>query len=137
VLWQAVHVRSFSGLRTAQIRLSQSPAMSTAYTGTVTSSCCATRPGRPLTVRSRIVRLDILPGEIDDQARELLGAFVEAGHGADDLVVTVHVPVFNEDPATLREALTGRTRRARRAGGSDETVRVPNTWPDSVSCRVA
>ena len=50
-----VQCRSFSGLRTVQIWLMRSPTMSNAITITVTPSRWATRPGRPLTVRSSIV----------------------------------------------------------------------------------
>ena len=53
----AVQGRSLSGLRTAQMCLIRPPATSNAYTATVTPSCWATRPGWPLTVRSRIVTL--------------------------------------------------------------------------------
>src|SRR5215813_2380389 len=52
----AVHGRSLSGLRTAQMCLIRSPATSNANTVTVTPSCWATSPGWPLTVRSKIVR---------------------------------------------------------------------------------
>lgn len=47
--------RSFSGFRTAQIRLIRSPAISNANTVTMVPSCRATKPGRPLTVHSRNV----------------------------------------------------------------------------------
>ena len=53
-----VQGRSFSGLRMAQMCLIRPPVMSNASTVTVTPSCWATRPGWPLTVRSKIVRLD-------------------------------------------------------------------------------
>ncbi|MEU5868356.1 hypothetical protein ABZ815_44800 [Nonomuraea sp. NPDC047529] len=43
-------------MRTAQKWLIRSFATSKAITATVTPSCWATRPGRPLTVRSRIAR---------------------------------------------------------------------------------
>ena len=51
-----VQGRSLSGLRTAQMCVILSPTTSNANTVTVTPSCWATRPGWPLTVRSRIVR---------------------------------------------------------------------------------
>lgn len=44
-----------SGFRTAQILVIRSSATSNAATVTATPSCVATRPGLPLTVRSRIV----------------------------------------------------------------------------------
>lgn len=47
--------RSFSGFRTAQICLIRSPAISNANTVARLPSCCATKPGRPLTVHSRNV----------------------------------------------------------------------------------
>jgi hypothetical protein len=53
----AVQGRSFPGFNTAQMCVIRSPATANAYTATVTPSCCATRPGRPLTVRSRILTL--------------------------------------------------------------------------------
>ena len=52
----AVQGRSLSGLRMIQMRVIRSAATSNANTVTVTPSCWATRPGWPLTVRSRIVR---------------------------------------------------------------------------------
>ena len=48
--------RSLSGLRIAQMSVIRSPATLNAYTVTVMPSSWATRPGWPLTVRSRIVR---------------------------------------------------------------------------------
>ncbi len=52
----AVHGRSLSGLRTAQMCVIRSSATSNAYTATATPSCSTTRPARPLTVCSRTVR---------------------------------------------------------------------------------
>ena len=77
-----VQGRSLSGLRTAQMCLIRSPATSNANTVTVTPSCWATRPGWPLTVRSRIVMLPGARLAISAQAaRDLLGAFDGAQEG--------------------------------------------------------
>jgi hypothetical protein len=52
-----VQGRSLSGLRTAQMWVIRPPATANANTVTVTPSCWATRPGWPLTLRSRILTL--------------------------------------------------------------------------------
>jgi hypothetical protein len=49
--------RSLPGLSTAQMRVIWPAAISNAYTATVRPSCWATRPGWPLTVRSRNLTL--------------------------------------------------------------------------------
>jgi hypothetical protein len=49
--------RSLPGLSMAQMRVIWSPAIWNAYTATVMPSCWATRPGWPLTVRSRSLTL--------------------------------------------------------------------------------
>ena len=88
VVWRrdqpVVQERSLSGLRTAQMCLIRSPARSNANTVTVTPpSCCATRPGWPLTVRSRMRHVaGHQAGEIDVVPRDLLGAFDRAERGA-------------------------------------------------------
>ena len=66
-----VQGRSLSGLRTTQMCLIRSPATSNANTVTVTPSCWATRPGWPLTVRSRIVMVPGARSAISTQARAI------------------------------------------------------------------
>lgn len=56
----AVHGRSFSGLRTAQMCVIRPSARPNAATVTVTPPRWATRPGRPLTERSR----SVMPGAL-------------------------------------------------------------------------
>src|SRR5262249_28774871 len=66
-----VQGRSFSGLRTTQMCLIRSPATSKANTVTMTPSCSATRPGWPLTVRSRNVMVPGARLAISTQARAI------------------------------------------------------------------
>src|SRR5215475_6059493 len=66
-----VQGRSFSGLRTTQMCLIRSPATSNANTVTMTPSCSATRPGWPLTVRSRNVMVPGARLAISTQARAI------------------------------------------------------------------
>ncbi len=56
----SVQGRSFSGFRTAQMRLIRSSSTSKAITSTMAPSCSAASPGRPLTLRSRSVRPAVL-----------------------------------------------------------------------------
>ena len=63
--------RSLSGLRTTQMCLIRSPATSNANTVTVRPSCWATRPGWPLTVRSRNVMVPTARFAISTQARAI------------------------------------------------------------------
>ncbi|MGA8112679.1 MAG: hypothetical protein WCA46_03340 [Actinocatenispora sp.] len=80
---------SFPGLRTTQIRVIRSPATSNANTVRVTPSCRATRPGWPLTVRSRTVMpLGHPVREFDPGARDLL-ATVDGMQEGDGQTATV------------------------------------------------
>ncbi len=66
------------------MRAIRSSATSNAYTVTVTPSSWATRPGWPLTVRSRSVRSRSPARDVDEVARDLLAAFDRAERGADE-----------------------------------------------------
>ena len=63
--------------------LMRPPAMSNATTVTVTPSCWTTRPGWPLTVRSRSVEPGALSAMCDQVLGDLLAALDRAQDGAD------------------------------------------------------
>ena len=71
---RVVQGRSLSGLRMAQMWVIRSPVMANANTVTVTPSCWAIRPGWPLTVCSRSVRLGARAAR-SARAGDLPGAF--------------------------------------------------------------
>jgi hypothetical protein len=98
-----VQGRSFSVLRATQMCLIPSPATSNANTVTVAPSTCATRPGWPLTVRSRSVAFPGVRLASSTQARAICSP---PSMGRNEGRGQVHVPELQADLDIPRSSIT-------------------------------